>query len=186
MEMTSPSRLADPDSGYGWLSIALHWVGAIVVIALWVIGSSIPNAGTKYRETLQLHTSIAALAYALLWFRVIWRFRSGHPAPNEAQRGWAFAVGKIAHFALLVTIIVMLLTGPLTVWLNGEAIHVFKLAIPSPFSVHLDAANLAHRIHVIGANTIILVTTLHIGGALKHAAFSKDGTLDRILVAGKR
>ena len=35
------SRISDADTGYGWISILLHWVTAVTVIPLWFIGKGI-------------------------------------------------------------------------------------------------------------------------------------------------
>ena len=84
-------RWRDTRTGYGWLSIALHWLTAIAILTIWFVGSSIQNdlaAGSE--SSLRLHTSIAISAYVLLWFRVIWRFKQGHPG------GGVFGAGRAA------------------------------------------------------------------------------------------
>jgi cytochrome b561 len=76
-------RTSDTRTGYGWISIALHWITAIVILTIWFIGSSIQSdvaAGST--DTLRLHTSIAITAYLLLWGRIVWRFWQGHPGPS--------------------------------------------------------------------------------------------------------
>lgn len=176
---------SDNATGYSWVSIALHWVAALIVMTLWVIGSSIVSSGADAPRKLALHTSIALSAYLLLWARIWWRLRAGHPPPLPKQRGIAFSIGRIVHFVLLFVMAAMLITGPLTLWLRGDAIHLFALTLPSPFSAHLHAASVMHQWHVYGANLIFLGIVLHIAGALKHVAFNKDGTLERILIASK-
>ena len=74
-------RTTDTRTGYGWVSIALHWTTAIIVLTLWFVGSSIHSDPETQDSTLRLHTSIAITAYLLLWARVIWRFKIGHPGP---------------------------------------------------------------------------------------------------------
>ena len=81
-------RIFDTRTGYGWISIALHWLTAIAILTIWFIGSSIQSdLATGSFETLRLHTSIAITAYVLLWARIIWRFRQGHPDALPEQRG---------------------------------------------------------------------------------------------------
>ena len=179
---TSDSRVHDAHQGYGWASIVLHWLTAAIILTLWFIGSSIGTAGPRAQHVLELHTSIALCAYPLLWGRVIWRWRSGHPAPAPAQRGWSFAVARIVHWGLLAIITIMLVSGPLTAWLRGDALHIASLIIPSPLTAPA-AAQLAHRCHILGANLLILGILLHIGGAVKHMAIHRDGTLERMLIA---
>src|SRR5512143_1179414 len=97
-----PMHLRDPKNGYSWLSIALHWVTAIIILTLWFIGSSI-NADRENGSlaTLYLHTSIAISAYALLWARIVWRFWIKHPGPIPAQAGIFYEIGKYTHYLII-------------------------------------------------------------------------------------
>ena len=180
-------RTLDTRTGYGWISIALHWLTAILILTIWFIGSSIQSdlaAGS--RDTLHLHTSLAISAYVLLWARVIWRFKLGHPDATPDQRGLFYQIGKYTHYAILCAIGAMLISGPLMVWARGDEIHVFDwFTIPGPFGMNMDLALFLHAIHVWGSRVIIIGTVLHLGGVYKHAAFNQDGTFGKMLVAAR-
>jgi cytochrome b561 len=180
-------RMRDTPTGYGWISIALHWLTAIVVLTLWFIGSSIQadlEGGND--ETLRLHTSIAICAYALLWFRVIWRFVKKHPGPMREQAGVFYQIGKYTHYAILAAIAAMLISGPLMVWARGAEIEVFDwFAIPGPFAANMTLFSFLHAVHVWGSRVVIIGTVLHLGGVYKHAAFNQDGTFGKMLVAAR-
>ncbi len=180
-------RTLDTRTGYGWISIALHWLTAILILTIWFIGSSIQSdLATGSRDTLHLHTSLAISAYVLLWARVIWRFKQGHPDATPDQRGLFYQIGKYTHYAILCAIGVMLITGPLMVWARGDVIHVFDwFTIPGPFGMNMDLALFLHGIHVWGSRVIIVGTVLHLGGVYKHAAFNQDGTFGKMLVAAR-
>jgi cytochrome b561 len=180
-------RTEDTANGYGWISIALHWLTAILILAIWFIGSSIQSdvaAGST--DTLRLHTSIAICAYVLLWARVIWRFKQGHPDATPEQRGAFYKIGKYTHYAILTAVAAMLVSGPLMVWARGEAIFVFDwFTIPAPFGMNMELYTFLHGIHVWGSRIIIIGTVLHLGGVYKHAAFNQDGTFGKMLVAAR-
>ena len=177
-------RWSDTRTGYGWISIALHWLTAIIVLTIWFIGSSIQTPDGMSESTLRLHTSIAISAYALLWLRIAWRFVKGHPGPLPRQAGIFYVLGKYTHYILLVAIGVQLVTGPLMVWSMGAEIHVFDwLAIPGPFDTSMGLFAITNLIHVWSARVIIIGTILHLGGVYKHAAFNQDGTFGKMLVA---
>jgi len=180
-------RALDTSTGYGWISIALHWITAIVVLVLWFIGGSIQSdLATGSSETLYLHTSIAITAYLLLWARVVWRFVKGHPAALPEQRGLFFLVGKYTHYALLVAIGLMLISGPLMAWSRGEPIHVFDwFTIPGPYGANMTIFDATHFVHVWAARVIIIGTVMHLGGVYKHAAFNQDGTFSKMLIAAR-
>jgi len=178
-------RFRDPKNGYSWLSIALHWLTAIIILTLWFIGSSI-NADriNGSLTTLNLHTSIAISAYVLLWARIIWRFWYKHPGPMPAQAGLFYELGKYTHYAIIAAVGAMLVSGPLMVWSRGDTIHVWNwFEIPAPFPDGMLAFTIFHTIHVWCSRIIIFGTILHIGGVYKHAAFNQDGTFSKMLIA---
>jgi cytochrome b561 len=180
-------RTRDTRTGYGWISIALHWLTAIVILTLWFIGSSIQSdlaAGSS--ATLRLHTSIAIMAYVLLWARVIWRFKFGHPDATPEQKGAFYQIGKYTHLLILAAVAGMLLSGPLMVWSRGEPIYVFNwFTIPGPYGMNMELHALLYGIHVWCSRVIIIGTVLHLGGVYKHAAFNQDGTFGKMLVAAR-
>lgn len=183
-----PARLgADPAGGYGWVSIVLHWATVAVLLPLWFVGYATSHPGSEnVLKLIHTHTTIAVCAYALLWLRVLWRFRQGHPAPLPRQRRWSAQFGKALHYLLVIAIAVMLVSGPIMAWSGGDAIHVFSAAIPSPLPKlpHLFIWLLA--VHRTTSRIIMLAILIHVCAVLKHVAFDHDGLLGRMLVAAKR
>jgi cytochrome b561 len=181
-------RTGDTSNGYGWISIALHWLTAILVLTIWFVGSSIQmDTNVDYERVLRLHTSIAMSAYVLLWARIVWRFIKGHPGPLSRQAGVFYNIGKYTHFIMLIAIALMLLSGPLMVWSRGAAIQVFDwFVIPGPLEMNMRLYDVTHAVHVWCSRVIIVATVLHLGGVYKHAAFNQDGTFGKMLVAARK
>lgn len=133
------------------------------------------------------HTSVAIVSYLLLLGRVLWRFLVGHPDPTAEQKGWAFTLGKYTHYAMLVALALMLVSGPLMQLSYGRSIDVFGwFSIPSPTEGAFALAGLLHRIHAAAALFLFLSILLHIGGVYKHTAFNQDGTLAKIIFPGRQ
>jgi len=183
-----PTRLgADPAGGYGWVSIVLHWTTVAVLLPLWFVGYATSHPGSEnVLKLIHMHTTIAVCAYALLWLRVLWRFRHGHPAPLPRQRGWSVQLGKAIHYLLLLAIAVMLVSGPMLAWTGGDAIHVFSAAIPSPLPKLPQLSSWLLAVHRTTSRIIMLAILVHVFAVLKHVAFNRDGTLGRMLVAARR
>ena len=79
-------RTSDTSNGYGWISIALHWLTAVIVLAMFVIGTMSQSADEEdYVRLVHLHTTIGMAVYLLLWGRIAWRFAVGHPGPLPKQ-----------------------------------------------------------------------------------------------------
>ena len=179
------SRNRDTDNGYGWVSIALHWLSMLVVVFLLILGSSIGSGGPTRASLLDLHTSVAGSAWLLLWWRILRRFYLGHPGPARDQRQRLFGLGKFVHQTILVALGLMLLSGPLLVWSRGAAIAVFELSIPAPFAASSWLAAAMYWVHSWSALTVATGTTLHIIAAFKHVAIDRDGTFDKMMIAAK-
>jgi cytochrome b561 len=177
-------RWKDTRSGYGWVSIALHWLTAIFVLTMWTLGTmSQTDIQADSAWYVHLHMSIGVSAYLILWGRIFWRFAVGHPAPHPGQSAALFPVAKAFHYLFLIAIGVMLLSGPLMVWSGGDAIEVFAFAIPSPLAPSSGLHDLLRRVHGFTASIIILSVMLHMLAALKHIVFNRDGTFDKIMIA---
>ena len=176
--------IRDSATSYGWGSILLHWVTAVIIVVMLYVGSTIESlAGAERQRTLILHTSIAITSYALLWLRIVWRFFYGHHGPLAKQRGLFFRLGKWTHMLMLVALAVMLITGPFLVWTMGEPIRVFDwFAIPTPLEANFDLNVAVHAVHHWTAMLIFVTILLHIGGVYKHTAFNHDGTLTKMII----
>jgi len=180
--------IKDTPTRYGWISIALHWLTTIAIVALLFVGSSIGTLeGDARSDTVALHTSIAAVSYVFLWARIVWRFAYGHPGPLPGQRGGSFRLGKWVHLITLVALTLMLVTGPIMAWAGGIEMTVFDwFVIRSLDPPQLALSDFMHTIHAASAVVVFIGILLHLGGVYKHVAFHRDGTFSKMLVAGKR
>ena len=177
-------RTSDTSNGYGWISIALHWLTAVIVVTMFVIGTMSQSADeADYPRLVHLHTTIGMTAYVLLFGRIIWRFAAGHPGPLPKQGVIFFTIGKYFHFVILIAIATMLVSGPLMVWTAGDAIHVFALTIPSPLGKLEAAQHFLRGVHGYTASFILAAMILHVLAVFKHAVLNKDGTFDKIMIA---
>jgi cytochrome b561 len=180
--------LNDTATGYGWISIVLHWLTAVLIIYLLYLGSTIGSfEGEERMLAVKRHTSFAIAGYLLLLGRIVWRFALGHPGPTREQQGWAFTLGKYTHLAMLVALSLMLISGPLMQWSYGRPIEVFDwFVIPAPMEARFGLASWLHSLHKWSAILIFIGVLLHIGGVYKHTAFNQDGTLAKIIIPGRQ
>jgi cytochrome b561 len=163
--MNKPKRLFDRPNSFGWISIALHWTSALVLVSLWLLGKSI---GWQAPEDIDarrvLHVTIGLSVWLLLAARIVWRLRVPHPrAAGQGPRTHQIAV--LAHALILANIAVMMLSGPLLAWL-----------LPGPSAL----VDTAWRIHATASTSLAILVLLHIGAALKHLMFDDDETIARI------
>jgi cytochrome b561 len=176
--------LFNTKAAYGWAAIALHWISAGGVLALYLLGEQMEEAANRTEKIAaqNLHVAVGVLLFTFLAARLLWSASQPHPASLERNRMLGMAA-KAVHVLFLAMIAVLLVTGPLAVWSTGRGIQVFDLfAIPSPFPARIgwlhEAAETAH-----GAATKLFwpLIVLHVGGALKHLVVDRDRTLQRML-----
>lgn len=179
--------LTDGRNYYGWASIALHWVGAALVIALYLIGEEAEDAARAERsELMRLHMSIGVIAFVVLGSRLLWRLSQGFPE-RPRQQHWIldFLATWVARL-LLLAILVQIVSGPLTAWTGrAGAVPFFGFfSIPSPIAANEALHEAGEAVHKTGAKAIYYLFWLHVAGALKHLVIDRDGIFQRMLYIG--
>lgn len=183
--LTSPSSLSR-------LTISLHWLVAVAMIGL-------ASAGVlmKYWEVWSLypiHKSLGLLAFSLIIIRVIWRLKCGWPTPTTTHAKHEQLAAKATHWVLLLTTLLMPLSGMLASGASGHGFGLFGLTlVPSNHSLTTPEevipyseqwANVGYAIHTYAGIVLAAALSLHILGALKHHLLDHDQTLLRMLGRG--
>lgn len=174
----------DASPGYGWISIALHWIAAALVIALFLLGEQIEDATTQTeaRAAISLHASVGVTAWAFLAARVLWRLLRG-PGPKVDQHWTLNLLAGIVQYGLILVISVQIITGPMTLWTVGAPLSAFGwFEIASPLKADRELHELFETIHALAANFVLPLIGLHVLGALKHLIIDRDGVFQRMLV----
>ena len=161
-----PRNLLDRPDSFGWASIALHWLSAVLIIVMWFIGKSIHSQPADEIDAQRsLHIWIGLSAWILLAFRIGWRIWMRHPhIDGQSLRIHRFA--RIIHYLMLFTLSLMLISGPI-------------LALT--FDSQSRLTEMSYMIHSNAANLLFALVILHILGALKHLMFHDDDTIVRML-----
>jgi cytochrome b561 len=182
---------ANTKAGYGWLSIALHWLAAIAIIAMLVTGFRADwagDAGDRAGRSMLMgwHISLGASFAFILLARGFANYAQPRPTPPEQAPPLKF-LSSATHQLLLIAIVIQVISGPLAVWSGGRAINVFDLfSIPGPFAERNEGVHeAAELLHAVGRWAIVVLLSLHILGALKHALIDRDGVMRRMLAPAK-
>lgn len=167
----------DTKDAYGSISRLNHWLGAIIVIGLLGLGLYFHEmpAGDERLSWLLLHVALGALAFPLLAFRVAWRAATPSPAPLSQSRLLA-GITRGTHALLLLSIALVLVTGPLMVWTLGRPIAVFDwFAIPSPLGELTALHEALEGVHAVVSRVLLVLIVLHVLAALKHMLIDGRG-----------
>ena len=168
--------------GYSPLSVLIHWLAALLVVALFLTHEGDPGTATHV-----IHVSGGAVAGLFLLWRVWYRIGRGlTEAPQQAAV--LNLAARLVHWGLLLAMVVVVITGYLLPWSAGQALDVFGIGIPSPMSASGNLHEFLERVHDLSSHLFIPLLFLHLLGAVKHAVFDRRGPGFRMFkpVAGGR
>ncbi len=163
-------------TGYNKASIVAHWIAAVCIIALFVT-----HEGERGSLERMFHISGGAIIGIFLLWRVLRRPVRGftdkpdqHPLFNLAS--------QLVLWGLLISIVLVTLSGYFLPWSRGGALDMFGLfAIPSPIPSNHTFHELLETVHDVGGHVIMLLFIIHLVGALKHRFVDKDNIVQRII-----
>jgi cytochrome b561 len=178
-------QLRNSSSRYGLVGMTLHWSMAVVVfglfaLGLWMVGLDYYDAWRKAAP--DLHKSIGLTLFAVMLFRVIWRWISPPPTALATHGKWTRLGARLGHLFLYVVLFATMFAGYLISTADGVGISVFGLfEVPSLIDSIPDQADVAGAIHLYLAWTLVVFSVLHGLAALKHHFIDRDATLTRML-----
>lgn len=176
--------LKNRTQAYGWVSIALHWIMAVLVIGLYFLGEYIVDLSyydVEYKTMPALHKSFGALMFLLLLMRIVWTLSHTRPRPATGASRAEVVMAKLAHFMIYILMIIIPLSGYLISTADGRPIEVFSLiSIPAIETGLERQEELAGQVHAISASILMLLVVVHALAALKHHFINRDETLIRM------
>jgi cytochrome b561 len=191
---------------YDNVAKTLHWLIALAIVAVWVIGYTMTHIerDNPYKFPLfQWHKSIGITILLLSFVRLVWRLMNPPPPLPAHMPPWERMAAKASHLLFYVLMIGMPLVGwaivsssPLNLptYLYGH-ISWFKdipwlyngIFWPNlPVLPDLDpdtkkqASHTLDFAHECGAYILAGLLVLHIGAAHKHHWFDRDDVLTRM------
>lgn len=181
--------LKDSRSGYGLMSILIHWISAALILFLFGLGIYMVDLGYYddwYHKGPELHISLGLVVLLLMFARVVWRIVNPTPQELSAKRAQNIAA-KLVKLGLYALIFIVLASGYLITTAEGQPASMFNL-IKFPVLTELSSQNvdLAGEIHEYLAWGIVLLVALHVAGALFHHFVVRDRTLVRMLKPVKK
>ncbi len=164
---------------YGSVAVTIHWLTAVLIVIL--LGSGF-RAGDAVEAAdkvffLRFHVPIGLLVFALTIFRIAWWVFADKKPGSVAMPRWQTYLSNGVHIILYVTIIGMSSSGIGMMVLSGAGPHIFG-SDPSQLP---DFWEYIPRIpHGIVARVMLGLLVLHVGAALYHHFFMRDGLVSRM------
>jgi cytochrome b561 len=171
----------DKPKRYHPLLVTLHWLLALLIITMLLIGmfslKMMPNNPAKLLP-LGFHMTLGIIILVLMLVRLIVRLMTKKPEPATAGNRFLDIIGKLTHYALYFFAILMALSGITTALQAGLFNIVFRASgapLPEDFFVYP-----VRYVHGYVALILIALIALHFGAAMFHQFFRKDQLLSRM------
>ena len=176
------------ETRYDGISIAVHWLMALLVVVQVIAGVTMVRAGKGLLQNVlyDLHKSIGVTLLLLLLFRLIWRVRHPWPALPSSMARSQILLARANHVLLYAMLIVMPVSGFVFTAAGGYPIPYLRLVELSglvPKNESLSKAALV--VHLAGQWVVYALVGLHVAGALYHLLLRKDGVFQRMLPSGR-
>jgi cytochrome b561 len=164
---------------YDGVTISLHWITALLVVVLWVIGQTadwLPK-GPFQSAYWSTHVVLGFTLVLVILYRVGWRLTSGRGLPRVGPVP-LHILAKATHYALYLLLAVVLVLGIANAFVRGYHIYdLFQLpqlgdkALRRPITLW----------HGRAANVVLILAGLHALAALGHHYVLRDGVLRRMM-----
>lgn len=168
------------NSHYGTVAVVIHWLSALLIIAL--LGSGFRAGQTIDLSTkadiLRFHAPMGITILILTLARIIWWWRfDTKPAAVGSDPYWQEFSAKAVHVLFYIIIIGMAASGIGMFVLSGAGEILFGGAqgtLPD-FNEYLPRIP-----HGLGGRVMVALLVLHAGAALFHHFVKRDATLKRM------
>lgn len=172
---------------YNSIARAVHWVSAVVVIAMFAVGLwmvDLSYYSEWYRTAPHWHKSIGILLACLTVFRFIWKHVTA--SPKVEGKPYEIVAAKLVHALMYILLITLFASGYLISTEDGRGIDVFNwFTVPGAGALFEHQADISGRVHFYTAWALIIFAAVHAIAAFKHHFINKDNTLRKMIGASK-
>lgn len=175
-------QFGNSQNKYGLIAMLLHWGMAILIIALFALGTymvELDYYDPWYKQAPDLHRSFGVIVAGLMIFRLVWRL--SNIRPRELGKAWERRIATWLHRLFYALIAGIVVSGYLITTADGQPVVVFNLFdIPATYTGFENQEDIAGEIHEWLTTTLIVLVSLHALAALKHHFINRDSTLRRM------
>lgn len=169
---------------YSKLSITLHWLIAVLIIAAFVLG--LYMTGLQFSLTkLKLfswHKWLGITVLGLVALRLINRLFQPAPSYPDSMEKWEKTAANSVHFALYFFMFAVPLSGYFYTYAAGFPVMYLGLfELPAPIAPDPVLKVQLKTLHEILTTMMLMLISLHVGAALKHHFIDKNGIINRML-----
>ena len=169
--------------GYPRTVIVLHWLIAVVVLGLAVLGwwmQVIPKIPVGPRaDAYNLHKSIGLTVFVLMAARLAWR-ASHRPPPLPPLPPWQAWAARAVHALLYAFMFFAAFSGYLGSAVSGYPVKFFGLTLPAWAAADSELKDACSAVHLWSSWALLAAVGVHVAATLYHQWVLRDGLLARM------
>lgn len=179
-----------PSDRYSLIQRLLHWVIALCVVGLLVIGlilGTLGFDGTKEAFGMattnllyRYHKTFGVIVLGLMLLRLALRLAMPPPDHNPPLPAWMESAARLNHLALYAILLAQPLVGWAATAAGGFPIEFFNAELPKVLGKDKALSEALYAVHGVLGWALLALVCLHVGAALHHAFVRRDGVVRRI------
>ncbi|MFZ6771962.1 cytochrome b [Undibacterium sp. SXout7W] len=169
---------------YSLLTISLHWIVALLIIAAFALGSIMTDmkiSPTKL-QYYSYHKWLGVTVLGLVALRLLARLLSPAPAYPDSMSQWQQKAASLTHVGLYALMFAVPLSGYFYTSAAGyPVVYLGLFELPTFIAPNPELKPILKEVHETLTTVMLVVVGLHFAAALKHHFIDKDGILQRML-----
>jgi cytochrome b561 len=173
--------VTDPIRRYPLRTRVLHWLVAILIFSMLIIGFVMVTWLGSYSALVGIHMTLGVVVLCIVVLRVANRF--SHRAPTLPD-----TVGSVEHKLVVgseLTLYALMVVQPLIGWAmvsaTGKPPVIFgSLRLPRIAPFDADLFFVLRQTHSVLAYALVAVIAAHVSAVLLHTLTLRDGMLSRM------
>ena len=174
--------IRDTSAGYGLVTRFTHWVMAVGIIGLFVLGLwmvTLDYYSPYYSSAPHIHRSIGMLL--LIWLVIRFGWRLANPKPDESELSpFERTAARIVHWGFYPLLLALMVSGYFISTADGRPIEVFDWFSVPALVKQKGLEDTAGFVHEILAYVTIAVVAVHAAASLKHHFIDRNRILTRM------
>lgn len=163
--------------------IALHWLMLLLFIGVYatVEAHEVFEHSTTGDLLMFWHFQLGYAIFALAWLRLILRLTGRIPSADPNLPLFMHQLARGMHILLYVLMILLPITGWLTLSAEGESSTFLGINLPMITGLSHGFEEIVEEIHEIAGITGYFLIGLHVAAALLHHYILRDDIMRRML-----
>lgn len=165
------------------LARLLHWLMALLVLAMLFIGAGmVASVSERHEWLIHLHKPLGVAILLLVIVRLFVRFSTRQPPLPADLPGWQVLAAKASHGLLYTLMLILPVLGWAMISAAGDPVTLgVGVQLPAIVPANATLFALLRKAHGYLAYLLFLTVLLHLAAALFHGWIRRDGVLQSML-----